>query len=147
MGGATLTDLMTIFRGWNTPKCHKTWHKLATLSTLRVSKKNLLMCKNVLTSAKNCLKKATFCRFYPLKVALKQIITTNLVKTIFFYCYGVLSKKKNSWTVKFITSAPPYRLKNLKTRISGFAKNSILTALEHLFFFLFKHNTFTYWTD
>ena len=98
MGGATLTDLMTIFRGWNTPKCHKTWHKLATLSTLRVSKKNLLMCKNVLTSAKNCLKKATFCRFYPLKVALKQIITTNLVKMIFFYCHGVLSKKKNSWT-------------------------------------------------
>ena len=146
MGGATLTDLMTIFRGWNTPKCHKTWHKLATLSTLRVSKKNLLMCKNVLTSAKNCLKKATFCQFYPLKVALKQIITTNLVKTIFFYCYGVLSKKKNSWTEIHYFSTP-LQAKEFKDQISGFAKNSILTALEHLFFFLFKHNTFTYWTD
>ena len=55
-------------------------------------------------------------------------ITTNLVKMMLFYCDGVLLKKKTV-ELKFITSAPSYRLNNLETRISGFAKNSILVGV------------------
>ena len=82
-----------------------------------------LMCKNVLS-------------FLPILTpensSQTNIVTTNLVKTMFLnYCNGVLSEKKTV-ELKFITSVPPYRLNNLETRISGFAENSILAALEHL---------------
>ena len=41
-------------------------------------------------------------------------------------------QRKKTVELKFMTSATPYRLNNLETRISSFAENSILTALEHL---------------
>ena len=103
---------------------------LATPINLGFSKKISPMCKNVLTSAKNC-KKKTFLLILPLESCYEtNRITTNLVKMIFFYCQGFFQKK--TVELKFITSASPYRLDNLETRISGFAENSILAALEHL---------------
>ena len=41
-------------------------------------------------------------------------------------------QRKKTVELKFITSAPAYRLSNVETRINGFAENSILAALEHL---------------
>ena len=41
-------------------------------------------------------------------------------------------QRETPLVVKFITSAPPYRLNNLETRISGFFRKSNAGFLEHL---------------
>ena len=133
LGRATLTDLMTIFMGvkhiqmsWNVA------HILATLSTLRISIKFHWCVKMCWCQHKTVKKRHFLPILTPENSSQTNIVTTNLVKTMFLnYCNGVLSEKKTV-ELKFITSVPPYRLNNLETRISGFAENSILAALEHL---------------
>ena len=84
----------------------------------------------MLTSAKSC-KKETFLLILPPESSSQtNRITTNLVK-MFFYFHESFQRKKTV-ELKFITSAPPYRLNDLKNRISGFTENSILAVLEHL---------------
>ena len=105
-------------------------HVLTTPSASSFSQKKSLTYKNVLISANNCLKRHFFCKFQSLKVALKQ---TEPQEIWYNWCFSIaMGSFQREKIVKLIISAPPYKLNNIKTRISCFAKNWILAALEHL---------------
>ena len=106
-------------------------HVLATPSTLGFSKKSH-WCKKICWRQQKVVKKRHFLLILPPESSSQtNRITTNLVKMMFFYFHESFQRKKTV-ELKFITSAPPYRLNDLKNRISGFTENSILAVLEHL---------------